>query len=274
MDQIYAAWGIGVVVTYLLLAIIFGIIYKITSKEFHKFTKKRLIADLILYSISLIVLVLNIAYGMVDISSFVESGTRIVFFIAFTILALAVDFYGVHLFVCSIVNTYKYFWKKRFKKNKRDLAVGIIYLIFLNGLSKKVLTAFIIVFVLMIMAKTCPQEPCGIEIVQVMPGSPAEIAGIAKGEVIVAAEYSVKIKTNQDFSNIISAKKPGDSLRFETEAGKSYDINLGEKQGKAYLGTATKQKFCDRTSCTMTAEVVDYTSGEPVVVETRNYYFE
>ncbi len=274
MDQIYAAWGIGVVVTYLLLAIVYGIIYKITSREFHKFTKKRLIADVILYSINLIVLVINIAYGTVDISPFVESGIRIAFFTAFTILALLVDFFSVHLFVCSIVNTYKYFWKKKFKKNKKDLIIGILYLVFLNGFSKKILLGIIGIIVLMILVKACPQEPCGIEVVQVFPGSPAEIAGMAKGEVIVSAEYSIQIKSNQDFSNIISKKKPGDSLRFKTETGKSYDINLGEKDGKAYLGTATKQIFCDRTSCAMTAEVIDYTSGEPVVVETRNYYFE
>jgi hypothetical protein len=266
--------AIGAVVTYLLLAIMYGIIYKITSKEFHRFTKQRLIADVILYSISLIFLIVNIAYGWIEIPSFVGSGVLIGLFIAFTIFALIVDFYGVHLFVCSIVNISKYFRKKKFKKNKRDLAVSIVYLIFLNGFSKKILLALIAVIVLIIMSKTCPQEPCGIEVVQVLPGSPAEMAGMTQGEVIVSAEYGTLIKSNQDFSNIIASKKPGDSLRFETEAGKKYDINMGEKDGKAYLGTATRQKLCDKKSCTLTAEVIDYTSGEPVVVSKEVYGFE
>jgi len=274
MDNITRALAIGAVVTYLLLAIVYGIIYKITSKEFHRFTKNRLIADVILYSISLVFLIVNIAYGWIEIPAFVDSGLLIGLFIAFTIFVLIVDFYGVHLIVCSIVNISKYFRKKKFKKNPKDLAVAIIYLIFLNGISKRILTSLIVVFVLIIIAKTCPQAPCGIEVVQVMPGSPAEMAGITQGEVIVSAEYGVLIKSNQDFSNIISAKKPGDSLRFETEEGRKYDVNLGEKDGKAYLGAATRQKFCDKKGCSMTAEVIDYTSGEPVVVETRNYDFE
>ncbi|MBW3001890.1 PDZ domain-containing protein [Candidatus Woesearchaeota archaeon] len=273
MDTIYASWGISVVVTYLLLAILYGLFFKITSREFHKFTKQRLIADLILYSINLVVLAINIAYGL-DISLFVGSWSRIAFFTIFTVVALFIDFFSVHLFVCSIVNVYKYFRKKRFKKNKRDIIVAFVYLILLNGFSKRVLILLVALAVLMIMSKTCPQEPCGIEVVQVMPGSPAELAGLTEGEVIVTAEYGVLIKSNQDFSNIISAKKPGDSLRFETETGKKYDINLGEQNGNVYLGAATRQKLCDKKGCTMTAEVIDYTNGEPVVVETRDYYFE
>ena len=274
MDPYYTAFGISTVVIYVFLAVLFGIIYKITTKEFHKFTKNKLIADVILYSISIIALIISISFGSVDISSFTQTGARTALFAAFTILALAVDFYSVHLFVCSIVNIYKYFWKKKFKKNKKDLVIGILYLIFLNGFSKKILLGVIGLIVLMILAKACPQEPCGIEVVQVFPGSPAEMSGITKGEVITATAYGQQIKTNDDFRELIASKKPGDTLRFETEAGKKYDINLGEKDGKAYFGTATKQKLCSEKSCILTAEVVDYTSEEPVVVETRVYEFE
>ncbi|MBD3304412.1 hypothetical protein GF343_04655 [Candidatus Woesearchaeota archaeon] len=277
MSMIYNAWGIGAVITYLLIAVVFVIIYKITTKEFHKFTKKRLIADLIIYSIAILSLILNIIY-LVDMTFLTQSVSRMIFAILFSIFALAIDFFSVHLLVCSIVNIYKYFWKKRFKKNKRDLAVGIVYLIFLNGISKKILLALITVLVLMVISngfpQNCPQEPCGVEVVQVMPGSPAEMAGITEGEMIVTAEYGQQVKTNADFSSIVKSKKPGDSLRFETETGKKYDINLGEQDGNAYIGIATRQKLCDKTSCTMTAEVIDYTSGEPVVVSKEVYEFE
>jgi len=274
MDPIYTAWGISAVLLYILLAIIYLVIFKITTKEFHKFTKKRVIADVILYSFNIIFLVFNIFYYKIDIAPFVQSGTRIAFFTAFTALALIVDFFSVHLFVCSLVNIYKYFKKKRFKKNNRDLAIAILYLIFLNGLSKKVMLALITVIVLLVISKACPQDPCGVEVVKVMADSPAEMAGITKGEVIVSTAYGQQIKNSMDFREMIEAKKTGDSLRLETETGKKYDINLGEKGGKAYLGLAVTQKLCPRTSCTMTAEVIDYTSGEPVVVETRNYDFE
>lgn len=278
MDPIYTAWGISAILLYLLLVIIYGIIFKITTKEFHRFTKKRLIADIIIYSFNIIFLIFNTFYYKIELTPFLQSGTRIAFFTIFTAIALIVDFFSVHLFVCSLVNIYKYFRKKRFKKNKRDLAVAIIYLIFLNGISKRVYLALITVIVLMVISKgfsqTCPQEPCGIEVVQVIPGSPAEIAGITKGEVIVSTAYGQQIKTNTDFRELIEAKKPGDSLRFETETGKKYDINLDEKDNKAYLGLAVTQKLCPRTSCTMTAEVIDYTSGEPVVVETKHFNLE
>lgn len=274
MDPIYTAWGISAVLLYILLAIVYAVIFKITTKEFHKFTKKRVIADIIIYSFNIILLLFSVIYYKLDITPFTQSGMRIAFFSTFTILALVIDFFSVHLFVCSLVNIYKHLRKKRFKKNNKDLAIAIMYLIFLNGLSKKIMLALITVFVLLVISKTCPQDPCGVKIVQVFPDSPAEMAGITKGEVIVSTAYGQQIKTNTDFRELIETKKPGDSLRFETETGKKYDINLGEKDGKAYIGLATTQKLCPRTSCTMTAEVIDYTSGEPVVVETKIYDFE
>lgn len=79
-------------------------------------------------------------------------------------------------------------------------------------------------------------------VISVVAGSPAEKAGIKAGDLIVAIDGKA-VSTTLDLSNVISAKKPGDTLALDLQAAggakRSVTVTLGDsptKAGTAYLG--------------------------------------
>lgn len=263
-------WHIGAFVFYLLIILIYYLIYRYSSKEFHKFTKKRLIAVITLFTISTVWWVIfHLKTDTLDVIRLLSSHPAYGLFCVITVvLGLFVAFYSTHLLVCSIVNVYKNLFEKRFKKNRRDVIIAILYLIFLNGIARVVYFVLFVALLSTLFVQSCPQEPCGVQIIQVLPDSPAEMAGITSGEVILKVDYGGNITSPQEVTNILANKKPGQSFIIHTDK-RTYDLTLGEQNGKAWLGILTTQKMCPKTKCTITAEIIDYTSGKPVVIDSR-----
>jgi S1-C subfamily serine protease len=83
----------------------------------------------------------------------------------------------------------------------------------------------------------------GATIVEVMPDSPAEKAGLQKGDVIVAVDGK-KLDDENNLADLIAKYKPGDTVTLEIERPDDKEpfevtVELGEhpdKEGAAYLG--------------------------------------
>jgi len=83
----------------------------------------------------------------------------------------------------------------------------------------------------------------GAVIVEVMPDSPAEKAGLQKGDVIVAVDGQ-KLDAENNLADLIAKYKPGDTVTLEIERPDDKEpfevtVKLGEhpdKEGAAYLG--------------------------------------
>lgn len=79
-------------------------------------------------------------------------------------------------------------------------------------------------------------------VVSVVAGSPADVAGLKAGDLIVAIDGKA-VTSPKDLPNVVSAKKPGDTLRLDVKAAdgtsRSVSITLGKSTGNAgsaYLG--------------------------------------
>jgi len=262
-------WHIGAFVFYILLIFIYYLIYRYTSKEFHKFTKNRLIAVLILFAISTVWwAVFKLKTDFSDILSILNINFLYgLFYIVTALIGVFVAFYSTHLLVCSTVNIYKHLFQKRFKRNKRDVLIAILYLIFLNGIARMIYFVLFVALLSALFVQSCPQEPCGVQIIQVQPNSPAEMAGITPGEVIIKVDYGETITSSQELTTILANKKPNQSFIIHTDK-RTYDLTLGEQTGKAWLGIATMQKMCPKTKCFFAFEQIVYTpEGKPILIE-------
>lgn len=79
-------------------------------------------------------------------------------------------------------------------------------------------------------------------VVSVAEGSPADVAGLKAGDLIVAIDGKA-VASPKDLPNVVSAKKPGDTLRLDVKAAdgtsRSISVTLGKSTGNAgsaYLG--------------------------------------
>ncbi len=87
--------------------------------------------------------------------------------------------------------------------------------------------------------------PLGAEIVEVVPGSPAEDAGLQVGELILSVNEK-PISPKVDLADLIQKFEPGDVVVLEIFSGtdekpRSIEVTLGEhpdKLGQAFLGVA------------------------------------
>ncbi len=85
--------------------------------------------------------------------------------------------------------------------------------------------------------------PIGAEIVEVVPGSPAETAGLQVGDVIISVNQKT-IGPKFDLADLIQKHDPGDVVLLEVISGmdeepREIEVTLGENpenSGKAYLG--------------------------------------
>jgi S1-C subfamily serine protease len=94
----------------------------------------------------------------------------------------------------------------------------------------------------------------GAFIVEVMPDSPAEEAGLQKGDVIVAVDGQ-KLDVENNLADLVAEHKPGDTVTLEIERSDDEEpfevtVELGEhpdKEGAAYLGVrySTFPRFRD-----------------------------
>lgn len=92
-------------------------------------------------------------------------------------------------------------------------------------------------------------ERSGAQIVRVTDGSPAEKAGLKRGDVITAVDGTF-LEQSDDLAGIIGARKPGDTVRLELlgtrEQAREVEVTLGENPQdatKAWLGIEYRMAF-------------------------------
>ncbi len=82
-----------------------------------------------------------------------------------------------------------------------------------------------------------PSEP-GVVVVSVEPGSPADKAGIARGDIILDVAGTA-VNTQIDVRKAIISHKEGDTVALKVRHGdseKTVSVALGGQGGRAYLG--------------------------------------
>jgi S1-C subfamily serine protease len=82
------------------------------------------------------------------------------------------------------------------------------------------------------------RNDAGVLVVRVEPRSPADKAGIARGDIILAVDGE-DVATVADVRNAIAAKQPGDKVKVTVRHGdakRTLTAELGELGGRAYLG--------------------------------------
>ncbi|MBI2208250.1 site-2 protease family protein [Candidatus Woesearchaeota archaeon] len=129
----------------------------------------------------------------------------------------------------------------RKRPHKQQLSV------FAAGPFSNIILAFIVLgFSFLILSPIADNmmEYSGVEITGFIEGNyPAESSGIAKGEVVKSINGK-KIETLDDFSGILKEKKPGNTIRLETDKN-TYNLKLGknpEDESLAYLGVYVQQE--------------------------------
>jgi S1-C subfamily serine protease len=84
------------------------------------------------------------------------------------------------------------------------------------------------------------QSTLGILVSDVQSGSPAEKAGIARGDIILEANAAA-VNTAVALQKAINAKKPGDTLALKLRHGdteKTVNVVLGSQAGRTWIGIA------------------------------------
>ena len=82
-----------------------------------------------------------------------------------------------------------------------------------------------------------PSEP-GVLVISVEPGSPAEKAGIARGDIIMDVNGAA-VNTQADTREAVASHKTGDTLTLKVRHGdaeKTVSVSLDARDGRAYLG--------------------------------------
>jgi len=78
----------------------------------------------------------------------------------------------------------------------------------------------------------------GVLVVKVEPKGPAAVAGVARGDLILALDGK-EVATAREVQQAIVAKKPGDTVKLAIRHGdakRTLSVELGELNGRAYLG--------------------------------------
>jgi S1-C subfamily serine protease len=78
----------------------------------------------------------------------------------------------------------------------------------------------------------------GVLVTGVEKGSPAEKAGIARGDIVLAVDGK-DVAAPNELMNAVAAKKAGDSVTLKVRHGdveKSLPVTVGDRDGRAYLG--------------------------------------
>jgi len=85
-------------------------------------------------------------------------------------------------------------------------------------------------------------EDKGIVVVAIDPGSPAEKAGIRRGDVLLKAD-KVELQTAGDLAGYVSRLEPGVSMDISFargEVSRSVTVELGRRNGEPYLGVTAQ----------------------------------
>jgi S1-C subfamily serine protease len=112
-----------------------------------------------------------------------------------------------------------------------------------------------------------PPEPAaqkGVLIAEVIPGSPAELAGLQRGDIILKID-SQEVNTLTELTRLVRDQEPGDRVELEIRRGgetTTLSVELGEENGQTYLGIRTCDTFAFR-ALRPGVKVLPFISGEP-----------
>ena len=207
------------------------LMYKLLPKEFFKLTKGKTIATVILFLISFlsqVYLLFTVKFNIIKIINL--------------LLGSAANLLALFLFVSSFIFLYYKIRDKKIFKNKKELILSILIILFLNGW-----TLSILMFILMASANILFFAPvaCGLTVV-FTETSPALDAGIKINETIVA----INGNPINDITNLIAVleeAKPGDEITVKTDAD-SYKVKLvpnPDNPTLPFLGVIPESKHCD-----------------------------
>ena len=132
------------------------------------------------------------------------------------------------------------------EKKIKKLPVSKQLSIFSAGPFSNIVVAFIAILIfsfIFVPAITKIVEPAGVEVVKIIEDSPAESAGLEKGEIITGIDSS-NVTYLQNFSQALDEKNPGEKINITTGKG-AYEITLSEKpenKTKSYIGLYVQQK--------------------------------
>ncbi|MCX9010051.1 MAG: PDZ domain-containing protein [Candidatus Methanoperedens sp.] len=207
-------------------------------KDLFRLTKEKIMLDFIL-SLALVISVLSIpSFGFQEIFLNREF-TQQILAVTLSVLFAAIIYYP---FTCGLIFIYRRVAKKTEKEIqiKMDLAVAIVLILISNPISIG------LIYSGLPYANNSINEPCGVEITGFAESSPAKSAGMAAGEVIVAADGS-KIDTSDALLHALANKKPGDYVPITTGV-KDYNIQIAEdpETHRAVLGIRIQDKYCRR----------------------------
>lgn len=87
-------------------------------------------------------------------------------------------------------------------------------------------------------SQTDPGSEAGVLVAAVVPGSPAEEAGLQRGDIILEIDGAA-VNSPLDLHEAIQTKEAGDTIEVSVQRGSerlTYSVELGEQDGQAYLG--------------------------------------
>ncbi len=81
-------------------------------------------------------------------------------------------------------------------------------------------------------------ESKGVLVLSVQAGSPAEKAGVVRGDILLEAN-GTPVNTTEALQGLVAARSPGDTVTLKLRHGeveKNLSVPLGMQRGRAYLG--------------------------------------
>lgn len=241
-------WSIGSLFFDAFLFFLLFIIYKVTSKEFHKFTKKRVIASIIIFSVPFLVDAIsmyNDRSWQSEVDAYNNFQVKFLFSIVYLITAI-LYFFAVFVLVCSIVSIYRKFFKREFKKNRRDFILSWISIAIFNNFT----LAFVsLIFLIVTSAFMYPRlyQECGAVVGGFTSDSAALEAGIRVNDTIIQVN-DYNISSTKDLRNALNSIKPNERARVITDSGIYYPtlkVNPNNTS-RSVIGIFGKPKFCKR----------------------------
>lgn len=234
---------------YLIILGVVFLVYKKTTKEFHKFTKNRVIASAIIFFIFGIRPYITQIYDFIiengiTLPHDLSPGLAILSAIEI-ILGQIIIFYSIYLFVCSLIFCYYAIQKKDYKTQNMSIITPILYLIFF------IIFVIILYPLLLIGVMTVLNPllfyPCGVEIIKIEPNSPVENSGLSVYSIITKID-SLPTNNSDDLIRILNTKRPNQKITIFTDQ-RNYELLLVEHPdniSKAYIGASLKTKICEK----------------------------
>ena len=159
-------------------------------------------------------------------------------------LFMIISFVQYHVLFSSIQTWINLLRDKKRKKKSRDLWGSLVLFILLNPLILAIL--FVVMLSLSSNIYVSFMTPCGVNIREISPLTPAEHAGLSTNEKIVELNKN-NITTPKDVIALMDKTIPGQTINLKTNKSE-YNIILtkNENSTSGYLGVFISPAFCKK----------------------------